>query len=547
MNILSSNSCNIVKPLLFAMFIMIYSWHVCAQNLSEPTDYLSKDFHKQRRDALRNLMPPNSVTAIFAYPERVFSADVNYVFHQNPDLYYFSGYNEPDAVLLIFKEPQHVRDSSYNELYFVRKRDPQNETWTGRRLGTEGTRSKLGFDEVYTGETFDSICPDLSKLNVIYAGLPDNISDDNEPGGLYNLYQVFKRKANIPAGTNEKLNADLKMISNYASAAYLNYYIDYLKLKIKNYEAYRNNEFVQQIVGNPDSSELEKIKNQIRQAIKKSGIDFYNELTNALREIKTSEELSLLRKAVSISSIAHAEAMKAIRPDISERELEGILTFVHKKYGAEEEGYGPIVGAGANGCILHYEENSVTNVKNNMVLMDVAAEYHGYSADVTRTVPSNGKFTPEQKAIYQLVYDAQEAIFKLCKEGTPFDELDKKAREILSAGLLKLGIIKNEKETSIYYPHGCSHHMGLDVHDKSNYGSLRANMVITVEPGIYIPEGSKCDKKWWNIGVRIEDDVVIGKDTYELLSAQAPRKWEDVEKTIKEKSVLNSFVLPALK
>jgi len=179
--------------------------------------------------------------------------------------------------------------------------------------------------------------------------------------------------------------------------------------------------------------------------------------------------------------------------------------------------------------------------------MDVAAEYHGYSADVTRTVPSNGKFTPEQKAIYQLVYDAQEAIFRLCKEGTPFSDLDKKAREILTAGLLKLGIIKDEKEISIYYPHGCSHHMGLDVHDKSNYGSLKANMVITVEPGVYIPEGSKCDKKWWNIGVRIEDDVVIGKDTYELLSAQAPRKWEDVEKTIKERSILNSFVLPALK
>jgi Xaa-Pro aminopeptidase len=400
---------------------------------------------------------------------------------------------------------------------------------------------------VYTGETFDSICPDLSKFTVIYAGLPDDISDDNEPGGLYTLYEVFKRKANIPANANEKLNADLKMISNYSSAAYLNYYIDYLKQKIKNYEAYRNNEFIQQIMNKPDSAELENIKNRIRQTIKKSGMDFYNELTNTLREIKTPEELALLRKAVSISSIAHTEAMKAIRPNISERELEGILTFMHKKYGAEEEGYGPIVGAGANGCILHYEENSVTNVKNNMVLMDVAAEYHGYSADVTRTVPSNGKFTPEQKAIYQLVYDAQEAIFKLCKEGTPFDELDKKAKEILSAGLLKLGIIKNEKETSIYYPHGCSHHMGLDVHDKSNYGSLKANMVITVEPGIYIPEGSKCDKKWWNIGVRIEDDVAIEKDGYELLSAQAPRKWEDVEKTVKEKSVLNDFVLPALK
>jgi len=536
-----------MKSLLSASLSLIAGVFAYSQDLPQSADYLSKDFHKQRRDALRNLMPFNSVAVIFAYPERVFSRDINYVYHQNPDLYYFSGYNEPDAVLLIFKETQYVGDSNYNELFFVRKRDPQNETWTGRRLGIGGTRSKLGFDKVFTGEDFDSICPDLSKLTVVYEELPDDISDNNDPGGLYNLYEVFKRKANIPPGANEKLNADLKMISNYASAAYLKYYINYFGIKMKNYEAYRNSEFIKQIMTNPDSAGLEKIKNQIRQTIKISGIDFYNQLTNTLREIKTPEELTLLRKAVFISSIAHAEAMKAIRPNISERELEGILTFVHKKYGAEEEGYGPIVGAGANGCILHYEENSVTNVKNNMVLMDVAAEYHGYSADVTRTVPSNGKFTPEQKAIYQLVYDAQEAIFRLCKEGTPFSDLDKKAREILTAGLLKLGIIKDEKEISIYYPHGCSHHMGLDVHDKSNYGSLKANMVITVEPGVYIPEGSKCDKKWWNIGVRIEDDVVIGKDTYELLSAQAPRKWEDVEKTIKERSILNSFVLPALK
>jgi Xaa-Pro aminopeptidase len=536
-----------VKFFLPSVILSINCIYTNAQNLPQSTDYLSKDFHKQRREALRKLMPDNSVAVIFAYPERVFSRDINYVYHQNPDLYYFSGYKEPNSVLLIFKEIQHTGNNSYNELFFVQKRDSVNETWTGKRLGAEGTQSKLGFDKAYTGEAFDSLCPDLSKLTIVYEGLPDDISDDGDTGGLYNLYDVFKRKANIPAGANEKLNADLKMIANYASSAYLNYYIDYLRIKLKNYEVYRNNEFIQQIMNHPDSAGLEKIKSQIRQTIKKSGTDFYSELTNTLREIKTPEELVLLRKAVSISSIAHAEAMKAIQPDMSERELEGILIYVHKKYGAEEEGYGPIVGAGGNGCTLHYEENSVSNVKNNMVLMDVAAEYHGYSADVTRTVPSNGKYTPEQKAIYQIVYDAQEEIFKLCKEGTPFDDLDKKAREILTAGLLKLGIIKNEKELRTYYPHGCSHHMGLDVHDKSNYGILQANMVITVEPGIYIPAGSKCDKKWWDIGVRIEDDVVIGKDSHELLSAQAPRKWEEVEKMAAQKSILNDFVLPALK
>jgi len=550
MNIFLSNQQNIIKSFFCALILVIDCFCINAQNLPEPKDYLSKDFHKQRRDALRSVMPDNSVAVIFAYPERVFSVDINYVYHQNPDLYYFSGYKEPNAVLFIFKETQHAGDSLYNELFFVQKRDPPQETWTGKRLGTEGTRSKLGFDKVYVGATLDSLCPDLSKFsNIIYDELPDDIHDDGEAGGLYNLFAVFRKKANIPVDPNKQLHNDLKVFGQYATPKNLIRLIEYLNLetKIKTNDAYKNNEIVQQIMNHPDSVTLEKIKIKINPSDKKSGADMYRDLTNSLREIKTPEELELLRKAVYISSIAHAEAMKAIQPDMSERELEGILTYVHKKYGAEEEGYGPIVGAGGNGCILHYEENSVTNANNQMVLMDVAAEYHGYSADVTRTVPSNGKFTPEQKAIYEIVYNAQEEIFKLCKDGTPFQELEKKSMEILSAGLLKLGIIHNASEVRTYYPHGCSHHMGLDVHDKSNYGVLKSNMVITVEPGIYIPAGSKCDKKWWDIGVRIEDDVVIGKDKCELLSAQAPRKWEDVEKTVAQKSVLNDVMLPALK
>ena len=180
--------------------------------------------------------------------------------------------------------------------------------------------------------------------------------------------------------------------------------------------------------------------------------------------------------------------------------------------------------------------------------MDVGSEYHGYSADVTRTIPANGKFTEVQKAIYQLVYDAQEEVFKICKEGTPFSDLQKKAKESLLKGLIKLGIVKDETELRTYYPHGCSHFLGLDVHDKGHGGSglLKTNMVITVEPGIYIPANSKCDKKWWNIGVRIEDDIVIQKDSFENLSAESPRKWEDIEKLIAKKSKFNEIDLPKL-
>jgi len=153
----------------------------------------------------------------------------------------------------------------------------------------------------------------------------------------------------------------------------------------------------------------------------------------------------------------------------------------------------------------------------------------------------------DQKIIYNLVYDAQEEAFKLCKEGSSFEEIENKAREILTNGLLKLGIIKKTEDYFKYYPHGCSHHIGLDVHDKGSYGKLKKNMVITIEPGIYIPEGSDCDKKWWGIAVRIEDDLLIKEKTYELLSEYAPRKAEDVEKMVAEKSALDDFKLPALK
>jgi len=338
---------------------------------------------------------------------------------------------------------------------------------------------------------------------------------------------------------------DLSLINKRAMPGNLARIVNYLKPKLDK-EAYKNSAIIQELVNKPDSATLVDVKAKINAGF--SGISNYNNYTNTLRGIKTPEELVLLKKSIEISSIAHAEIMRSIKPQMSERELEGIFMYVHKKYGAEDEGYPPIVGAGANGCILHYEENSATKLDNQLTLMDVGAEYHGYSADVTRTVPANGKFTDDQRAIYQLVYDAQEEIFKLCKEGTLYAELEKKSEQVLAAGLIKLGIIKEASEVRKYYPHGCSHHLGLDVHDKGGYdGNLSANMVITVEPGIYIPAGSPCDKKWWNIGVRIEDDVQIGKDGGIILSIDAPRKWQDVEKMAADKSIFDNVHFQELK
>jgi len=232
---------------------------------------------------------------------------------------------------------------------------------------------------------------------------------------------------------------------------------------------------------------------------------------------------------------------------MSELEIQGLHEFVHKKQGAESVGYGSIIGAGENGCVLHYMENTKTKVGTSMLLMDVGAEYHGYTADVTRTIPVDGKFSEEEKAIYQIVYDAQEAAFKTLKNGSKWSDASAAANEVIQNGLVKLGIIKDKKDFKKYYPHGLGHHIGMDVHDRGTYITLKKDMVLTIEPGIYIPSNSDCDKKWWGLSVRIEDDALITEDGYELLSHFAPRKMEDIEKMIAQKSALDDFTLPKLK
>ena len=178
--------------------------------------------------------------------------------------------------------------------------------------------------------------------------------------------------------------------------------------------------------------------------------------------------------------------------------------------------------------------------------MDLGAEFYGYTADVTRTIPTNGIFSAEQKALYQIVYDAQAAAIRAAQIGTDFSELYQLSYEIVAKGLLQLGIISEPAEARKYYPHGLSHHIGLDVHDPGNYGVLEQDMVITIEPGIYIPQDSPCDPKWWNIGIRIEDDVLITSQGPVNLSAGAPRDWREIETLMREDSALKEFVLPEI-
>jgi len=537
------------KFLLFFIGLFAAASLPAQENL--PTDYLPASFHAGRRQALRELMPSNSVAVIFANPVHVFSEDVDFPYHQNADLYYFSGYKEPNAVLLIFKEIQTSGDKQYNEVFFIQRRDSAQESWTGRRMGIDKVRSQLGFNMVFNGADFKTFPVDFSKSDkIIFPALPTTAEDfPSDAADLHDLIQTFKDKAGADKFSNAEDDDFLNRVASYAKMSNLQRFKQYLQNRISAQTLSPDHLFtkdisVQDILNINDSVALNNIKAKIE--ARAASTSLYDKYVSMLRQIKTSEELVLLKKSVAISSVAHAEVMKAIQPGMSEKDLQAIFEFVHLKYGAEEEGYPPIVGAGNNGCTLHYEENTKMNYGTDMVLMDVGAMYHGYSADVTRTVPSTGKYTPEQKTIYDLVYNAQDSVFKLCREGMTFDSTENTAVKVLAEGLVKLGIIKSKDDVGRYYPHGCSHFIGLDVHDKGIYQTMMANMAITVEPGIYIPVNSPCDKKWWGIAVRIEDDILITKNGYELLSKDAPRKSEDVEKMAAKKSVLNDYILPKL-
>lgn len=466
--------------------------------LAQADDYLPMDFHAARRAALRDKMPDNSVAVFFSNPIRNRANDVDYIYHQDPNFHYLTGHREPHSVLLIFKEEQKVKGKKFDEIIFVRAKNALAELYSGERLGKEGAKKALQIEVVFESPSFESFNLDFSKFEtVLFYDFMNDVRDTEEEGDLFDLITQFKEKVGY-----EESDLSLEPQANNLDVALLDLYM------------------------------------------------------TELREIKTEEELDLLRKAVSISAIGQVEVMKAMEPGMSEMEVQGMHEFIFKKYQAEYEGYPSIVGAGHNGCVLHYIDNYKPAIEDGeLILMDLGAEYHGYTADVTRTIPVNGKFTKEQKQIYDLVYQAQQAAADSCQAGLPFSSLYDITAKIVNQGLVDLGIYKSTEAKDIvnpdtgrnrFYPHGCCHHIGLDVHDKGIYDRLEENMVITIEPGIYIPEGSPTDKKWWNIPVRIEDDYLVTKDGCENLSIRAPRTAEEIEKTMAQPSMFTDYTLPEL-
>ncbi len=461
------------SPILALLLILPFLSR--AQQTTEyPNDYLSPAFHAGRRAAFRDMMPKNSVGIFFASQVRVRNNDIDYYYAQSKNFYYFTGLEEPNSVLLIFKNPVTILGATGNEFLFVQARNPQREMWTGKILGVEGVKERYKFENVFTNDKFNSATID-------FAGIDSVLS-------LFRNEDIFSKYKRVPDQLQRM--ADIT---------------DSLIILNKKPLATRTT-----------SSILQK-----------------------LRGIKQPEEIVLMEKVVAMSAEGHKEVMKSTKPGMTEYQAQAIMEYLFKKNGSEYVGYPSINGSGENTCTLHYESNQRLMNSGDLLLSDCAAEYHGYSADITRTIPVNGKFTPEQKIIYELVLEAQDSAFFQCKPGNIFTDPHAAAMRVISNGLIRLGIIKTSSEARIYFPHGTSHHLGLDVHDMGGRGPLEPGAIFTVEPGIYIPPGSKCDQKWWNIGVRIEDDVLITASGFKNLSAAAPRTVAEIEKWPNRKVFLN--------
>lgn len=466
-----------MKIIIASVFLILQSGILIGQDFKYyqyDKDLLPASFHTQRRDEVRKKMPANSVAILFSNPVRNRSIDMDYTYHQDPNFYYLTGFNEPNSVLIIYKDSISINDQSVHEILFVPVREKSREIWNGRRAGIEGAKIISGIRTVFYSEDFlkrSSLFSDTS-LKILHLTMHKGIVNEKaNPFDLFELTEYFK-----------------SVIDRNTSKG--------------------------------DSFSLGKIFQE-------------------LREIKTEEEIALMRRSISITCKGFISMMQNIKPGMTEYQVQAYGEYEFKKYGAETEGYPSICGSRENSTILHYNTNRRTLNDSDLILLDMGAEYHGYSADVTRTIPVNGKFTADQKLIYELVLKAQNAGITACVAGNEFSSPHKAAVTVLSEGLVKLGIIKDPSDYDTYYMTGTSHYLGLDVHDVGTRGLLRSGTVITVEPGIYIAENSDCDPKWWNIGVRIEDDILITENGPVNLSAQAPKNVEEIELLHGQAAVMN--------
>jgi Xaa-Pro aminopeptidase len=400
--------------------------------------------------------------------ERVRNSDAHYPYRFDSYFYYLSGFTEPGAALVLRggKKPRSI--------LFCRDKDPKREVWDGYRYGPEEARERFGFDESHS----------LAKLDEL---MPKLLAD--QPVLHYAM------------GTDEQW--DTRIVSW-----------------------------------------LNSVRSQARSGVTAPAeIKDVRRILDEMRIIKGRHELDLMRRAAQISTRAHRRAMRATRPGKKEYEIEAELIHEFRSQGAQAPAYTPIVAGGANACVLHYVENNATLKSGDLLLIDAGCELDGYASDITRTFPVNGRFRGPQKDIYQMVLAAQAAAIAAVKPGNAWDRPHNAALEVLAQGMIDLGLCKGSLDKVLesgdykrFYMHRTGHWLGLDVHDAGDYKrngkwrELKPGMVLTVEPGCYVRRAKDVPQKFWNIGVRIEDDVLVTTKGREVLTSAAPKKIEDIEK-----------------
>lgn len=419
---------------------------------------ISLDRFQQRRQALLAKMVPGSAALLFAAPEVTRSNDTEYSFRQNSDFWYFTGFNEPQALLVLIKS-----DETHNHsVLFNRVRDLTAEVWFGRRLGQDAAPATLGVDRALPwndiGEQLHLL---LNGLDVVYHAQGEYAQADT---------LVFNALDKLRRGFRQNLSAPATVTD-------------------------------------------------------------WRPWVHEMRLFKDADEIALLRRAGEISALAHTRAMQACRPGMFEYQLEGEIHHEFNRHGARFPAYNTIVGAGENGCILHYTENESELRDGDLVLIDAGCEFHGYAGDITRTFPVNGKFSAPQRALYDIVLTSLYTALSLFRPGISIREVNDEVVQIMVSGLVELGVLQGEVDTLIaeeahrqFYMHGLSHWLGLDVHDVGHYGTpsrdrvLEPGMVLTIEPGLYIGPDADVPAEYRGIGIRIEDDILITETGNENLT-----------------------------
>lgn len=422
-----------------------------------------------RRKRLMDMIGSDSIAIIPTASVYIRNRDVEFPFRPDSDFFYLTAYPEPEAVAVL------IPDRADGEfILFCREKDIEMETWHGRRAGLDGALKIYGADDAFPIEDMDDILPGLIEGHErIFYNMGNDQNFDNRVLAWVNQIRGKARTGVVAP-----------------------------------------DEFIS-----------------------------LNHFLHDMRLYKSRHEIKLMKKAAKISAAAHKRVIAHCKPGMHEYQLEAELMHEFIKQGSRAAAYPSIVGSGENGCILHYTENKDEIADGDLLLIDAGAEYEGYASDITRTFPANGKFSKAQRAAYDLVLKAQLAAIEQVKPGNHWNDPHDAAVRVLTEGMVELGILKGDVDELIndhvytkYYMHRTGHWIGMDVHDVGDYKvdnewrMLEPGMVLTIEPGLYMPAESKgLPKKWWNIGIRIEDDVLVTKDGCEVLSKDVPKSADEIE------------------